>query len=118
MIRGGRIPIEETLADDEFVALMEDGGALVKDMMQECRHQALKQKQKIESHEREIADWKREIQDYREQNQICIDENQTYERDIQALKEQLQRLEHSRSPMFCTATDSSPMFQNYGAFRY
>ena len=118
MIRGGSIPIEETFADDEFVALMEEGGALVADMMWECRHQALMQKQKVESYERENADCKREVQHYREQNQICIDKNQTYERDIRALKERLQQLEHSRSPMFCTTTDSSPMFQNPGAFRH
>ena len=118
MIRGGSIPIEETFADDEFVALMEEGGALVADMMWECRHQALMQKQKVESYERKNADCKREVQHYREQNQICIEKNQTYERDIRALKERLQQLEHSRSPMFCTTTDSSPMFQNPGAFRH
>lgn len=64
MVKCKQMPVEETLADAEFINLMEEGGPLVKDIMQACRRQTLKQKEMIEEHEREIQNAKKELKQF------------------------------------------------------
>lgn len=43
MLKCTRTPMADTFADHDFMALMEDGGSLVKDVMQACRSQVARQ---------------------------------------------------------------------------
>lgn len=61
MVKCKQMPVEDTLADAEFINFMEEGGPLVKDIMQACRKQTLKQKEMIEEHERQIQTAKKEL---------------------------------------------------------
>lgn len=80
MMKCKRVPIEQALDDSDFIALMEDGGPLVEDVMQMCRKLTLKQKQRTDQFQNQAQKLEGMCQKQKELIQTLRSTNQLLDR--------------------------------------